>query len=597
MNQKPGAYQFSDYIKTLSPPWVLRYFLSESDASRKIVSSNVIENAISDYIQPQNLQKCFDNLDESEKLRCAAIYLTGDAGLLCDREDPLEDPLVQSFLVYAAYDIEGITHLFGFDEFEESLSFKMIEVILRNGVVVSSLNLTPQWKYRPLNDVVVVSSLVAQSEVKKGKNGKFARTTQLKLKKLIDLSSDSKSDSTEFLTRLIVDFCVSKGLVREDEIDFYFNSGVMQQWMKRDWESRLSECKEYAINSYGAWRLGFLDKLFDAADSCWISYRIFPEKDREDIFNAIRALKFAGVIEYYIQDEMVLITKAESFASLTNMSSNALVQADFTAVIPQEAGPDEIFHFAQIGELVFLDKVYKGKLEKEIVSNSLSRGVDSDQVLEWLEHHQAPSNVIETVKEWVREFFRLFVTERITLVSGEEKVSRQIESYEPLKSCLDIIPAHTVYQIKRGCEEKVKEILTGLGFDYRQPGEDQEIGPVDQMNAEDYFMKSITWKPVTEMRSEEKKQLSAMRGTKYGEELKSLDMSEIIHVIDYAVLTGRNLIIDYEGSPYLKPGVYTVLPLSCRKGMDPILDAELLRTKSRKQFYVKKIRKIGVASE
>jgi hypothetical protein len=110
-------------------------------------------------------------------------------------------------------------------------------------------------------------------------------------------------------------------------------------------------------------------------------------------------------------------------------------------------------------------------------------------------------------------------------------------------------------------------------------------------------MTSITWKPGTEMRSEEKKQLSAMRGTKYGEELKSLDMSEIIHVIDYAVLTGRNLIIDYEGSPYLKPGVYTVLPLSCRKGMDPILDAELLRTKSRKQFYVKKIRKIGVASE
>ncbi len=101
-------------------------------------------------------------------------------------------------------------------------------------------------------------------------------------------------------------------------------------------------------------------------------------------------------------------------------------------------------------------------MNKDILSNSLSRGIDSDHIVEWLQSHQAPANVIETVKEWIREFFRLFITERMMLVSGEMKVSRQIESYAPLKAYLEIIPAQTVYQVKRGCEEKVKEILSAL---------------------------------------------------------------------------------------------------------------------------------------
>jgi hypothetical protein len=599
MIHRPSAYQFSEYIKALSSPWVSQYFLSESEAPRRIVSSNVIENAILEFIKPNNLQERFDGLEVSEQLRCAVIYLTGNAGLLCERDDPLDDPLVRSFLIYAAYSNEGVTRLFGFDEFEDSLSSKLIETILRNGVVVPSVSTAPQWKYRPLNDVIIVSTLASQSELKKGKNGKFSRATILKLKKLIDTSPDSKSETTDFLTRLIITYCTSKGILRENEIEVQFNPEAMFTWMNNDRDSRLNDCKEFAIQTYGAWRLGFLDKLIEASESCWISLRIFPEKDREDAFNAIRALKYAGVIDYLIQDDMVIFNRLELFSAPGAQTSPAIVQADFTAVIPEESDPDEIFYFAQAGEILSLDKVFKGKLSKDILANSLSRGIDSDHIIEWLYQHQAPPNVVETVKEWIREFFRLFITERMTLVSGEEKVSRLIESYLPLKAYLEMIPAHAVYQIKRGCEEKVKEILTGLGFDYRKPGEeiaDFSIG--EHIDAGEYLAASEgKWKPVTEIRSEEKKQMSAMRGTKYGEELKALDMSEIIHVIDYAVLTGRNLILDYEGSPYIKPGVYTVLPLSSRKGMDPILDAELLRTKSRKQFYIKKIRKIGVVSE
>lgn len=596
MNQKPCAYQFSDYIKALSSDWVQKYFLSDSD-SRRIVSSNVIENAVKEFILPENLNARFIELPESERVRCSLIYLSGNIGLLCDRDDPLDDPLVKSFLVYAAYDVEGGTRLFGFDDFEKNLSDKFVATVVKSGTLHFPGKISPYWRFRPLNEVIVMCVLAAQSELKTGKTGKFARTTIMKLKKLVD-TADAKSDSTEFLARLIISYCVSKEILGENEQEIQFFPAGMQQWMKLGRDERLEDCREYAIHSFGGWRLGLLEKINKAAFPGWIGLHIFPESDREEALNAVRALKFAGILEYAVSDDdTVVFQKAESFSMRDELTGAAIVQADFSAMIPQEADADEIFHFARAGELLSLDKVFKGKLSRDILANSLSSGVDSTQIVDWLEKHQAPPNVLETVKEWIREFFRLFITERMILVSGEEKVSRQVESYEPLKSCLEILPAHTVYQIKRGYEDKVKEILTGLGFDYRKPGDELPGDTLERLRADESYMVENRWKAVTEARSEEKKKMSAMRGTKYGEELKALDMSEIIHVIDYAVLTGRNLLLDYEGSPYLKPGVYTVLPLSCRKGMDPILEAELLRTKSRKQFYVKKIRKIGVASE
>ncbi|HEX2955842.1 MAG TPA: hypothetical protein VHO70_03385 [Chitinispirillaceae bacterium] len=596
MNQKPCVYLFSDYIKSLSADWIQKHFLSTSDGIRMIVSSNVIDNAVRDFSQAENLNSRFDELSECERLRCALIYLSGNAGLRCDRDDPLDDPLVKSFLAFAAYDADGATRLFGFDEFVDSISEKIVTTIIKTGKSTTVQHVAPHWKYRPLNEVVILCALAAQAELKLGKNGKFSRTTILKLKKLID-TTDPKSDTTEFLARLIISYCVSKEIVGEHEQEIQFYPGGMGLWVKEDRDSRLEDCREYTISRFGDWRLQLLKKIGDAAAPHWIDLRIFPENDREDAFNAVRTLKFAGILEYIANENEIFFQLAESFSMRSDQIGAAIVQADFTAMIPQESNADEIFHFAQAGELLSLDKVFKGKLSKEVLANSLSRGVDSSQITAWLEQHQAPANVLETVKEWIREFFRLFITERVMLVSGEEKVSRQIESYEPLKNCLEIVPAHSVYQIKRGCEDKVKEILTGLGFDYRKPGDELTADIVERMRADESFMMESRWRPVTEARSEEKKKMSAMRGTKYGEELKALDINEIIHVIDYAVLTGRNLILDYEGSPYLKPGVYTVLPLSCRKGMDPILEAELLRTKSRKQFYVKKIRKIGVESE
>lgn len=66
-------------------------------------------------------------------------------------------------------------------------------------------------------------------------------------------------------------------------------------------------------------------------------------------------------------------------------------------------------------------------------------------------------------------------------------------------------------------------------------------------------------------------------------------MSETVQVIDYAILTGQKCTFTYEGSPYVRRGTYTITPILCSKsGAEPLLDGELQRIGTRKQFYIKK---------
>ena len=65
-------------------------------------------------------------------------------------------------------------------------------------------------------------------------------------------------------------------------------------------------------------------------------------------------------------------------------------------------------------------------------------------------------------------------------------------------------------------------------------------------------------------------------------------------MIDYAILTSQRIAVSYDGSPYLRKGMYTLTPIVCSKGPEPLLDAQLQRNGTRKQFYVRKIGAIGV---
>ena len=59
---------------------------------------------------------------------------------------------------------------------------------------------------------------------------------------------------------------------------------------------------------------------------------------------------------------------------------------------------------------------------------------------------------------------------------------------------------------------------------------------------------------------------------------------------------GHSLKLEYEGSPYLKRGTYTITPLRLENGVEPYVEGKSETTRVSKKYYLKRIRKIGVQS-
>jgi hypothetical protein len=81
---------------------------------------------------------------------------------------------------------------------------------------------------------------------------------------------------------------------------------------------------------------------------------------------------------------------------------------------------------------------------------------------------------------------------------------------------------------------------------------------------------------------------------KYSSQLKALEITEIMHVIEYSLLMGNRLRIEYGGSPGIRKGVYQIRPLRYEKGPGSGLEAESGRACSKKTFLLDRIVKIGV---
>ena len=265
---------------------------------------------------------------------------------------------------------------------------------------------------------------------------------------------------------------------------------------------------------------------------------------------------------------------------------------DFSAVIAQEAPPEHLYGFGLIGTLQSLDRVYKGAIDRRVLNDSLAMGFQGETILARLTEWQSPANVIATVREWIREFHRLYITEGPILVATDEKVSFEIGAYGPLRDYLEPLPAYTLFRILPGAGQAVKEILANAGFDHRMPIPDQPL-LLDEKKEADAPAGHEFWEPVIHSAGDSPKHIITLRGKKYGTGLKTFDLNETTHVIDYAILTGQKLMLDYSGSPALRKAVYTLTPLARTAGAEPLLEGAIGGDR-KKLFAIRKISRIGV---
>jgi len=619
-----GALRFQDYVGNLPHEWILDNLVSRSASSRRIISSVMVREAVAKFSAPAALVRRFKALAPELRQRLAQIYLMGKNGLVLGEPDAYsKEPLLTSLLVYAAQQ-EGsngpngpAVRLFGFEEFEPVLRPVMAETLAESGAAGECAAPTAQIPWRPINDVTALCSLAFHRQLRRSSHGGLLRSALNALKRLVNDPTLSGKSVPEGLpghpAGFLIGYCLHDGLIWDTEPDYLLNRQKFAAWSEKSMKERMHKLKSYAAEYLGGFGLELAYKMLDCGRHAvartdgvgqWMSVNsLVPEADRPVLTRALGVLEFLGCLHTghghssgaarFAPHRRVDDDIDKLYAKQT--VRDTVVMPDFAVVIPQEASPSELFEFSAVGLLTGFDKVYKGQITKAAVSNSLSAGVDADVIREWLRARRASVNVAKTVDEWIREFQRLFVSRDAALFASDEKSARAISSLEPLRRHLIKVDAHTVFRIRPGSEHKVLDILEKLGFDTRAPDEQIESVVKHENTSADGRPDEKPWKPLTNFSSAPKDPpIPPMNRTKYGSGLKALELNEMIHVVDYALLTGCALVIDYDGSASIKQNIYTVTPVGIDRGIDAAVDAEIPCVRGRKRFFLNKIKRMGV---
>jgi hypothetical protein len=342
-----------------------------------------------------------------------------------------------------------------------------------------------------------------------------------------------------------------------------------------------------------------LDEILPKPGKPWISAKAFGETQRDCAFTNVKMYAYCGFLDFYRSGGDCVFTRSQQKTTVSQQTPrrSVILQADFSAMLPQETSPDDLYWFSKIGNLVLLDTVYRGNIDKGVVCDSLSAGIDGDELLKKMSVWEAPLNVILTVTEWIREFSRVALLTGSIVVSAEEKSTKQLLSYEPLGKCLEPINADCVFRIVNGKEETVSKLLVAMGFDPRPSHTPSPPDPPKE-DTDNVLQEPLVSRltPVVNFDKIDPVVSITVKQGKYGRHLKALELTDLMHVIDYALLMGNRVNIDYAGSPGLRKGAYSIRPLNYKKGERPQLEAQSGNANAKKLFFLEKIVKIGVES-
>lgn len=591
---------FSDYLKKLPSAIVFKHIIKD-DTSRKIVSSTRLDSIAEDFLSHESLLARFQSLGSDAQKLCSFIYLFGANGIKINEKMPEHEELLLSFLVYSAKDSNNCSYFFGFIDTEKQLRIILASYIIP--VTLSDIETTilppPFLKMRCLSDFTVLITLAFKEILKKKRNTTLVQTAVDALGKQLHTRSENclfhniKTDKT-----VIIDFLFKYGIERRylsDDKDAYSTTiAQINQWFSYTNAELYENLVNYAIEYSGAWNKEVFKNISDTSQSKWFSTAQFPEFCQDDLKTVIQLLNYVGIIEVIKIENDILWRNLTETIEFNQKESNlqVMILPDFSAIIPQEVMPEVLYEFAVLGNFTNLDRVYKGIISKGIINESLSIGVDGDLIITHLLKWQAPSNVLETVKEWIREYSRLSILNTSTIISCDENTSKQISAYLPLSESIEEVKADKVFKIKKGREQEVKGMLSSMGFDSRVP--ELKIAkpvPADCFwthKSENEFIVVFDFEKI--IHHPDKK----IKSGKYSEDLKELEMSDIVHVIDYAILMNNKLIIEYGGCEKIEKGMYTFIPRKISSDTDQVIEGVEIETFELRRYTIKKIIRIGV---
>lgn len=592
---------FGEYIKELPSAIVFRNLLKEKKKERRIISTGLIDRIKTEFAPEDSLKIRFDTLRYEVKKICALTYLFGSCGLKAVEFDRYHEELLNSFLIYSAHDKYGANYYFGFRDIEQILSGRLAAFLFESAKTDAEAKPAPFLTMRCLNDFTVVLIQALKGGLKRKRDGGLVTVAVTELRKRLHATVETcmfakkEKDLTQVIDLLLA-YGVNRGYVSEGEKSYTTTDEQVHTWLSRSTQESYNDFNNFAVEYCGMGSALLLNAVLDAAGASWLSSSFFPVSCREKAVSILQVFHYLGIIEACAIGTDIVWRRNTTTAGFfeDTAKQRVMIMPDFSAVLPQEVLPETLYSFSLSGIIQRLDRVYKGCIDRDTVNESLSRGVKEDVLIDRLGRWGAPENIKTTVKEWIREFSRLCLIDAAAIITFDEKTGRQIRSYHPLSDMVEPVDAESVFIVKKGREREVRDLLTAMGFDPRVP----EIQQPKPVSAAKMLMEDIDEELTLslEFQAEQKILSHTVPSGKYSAELKKLEINELFHVIDYAILMGHRVKIEYEGSPYLKQGQYTLTPLQLVNGLEPYVEGKIEGSGLLKKYYIKKIKRIGVRS-
>jgi hypothetical protein len=606
---------FKDYLAELPTDIVFKHFLSRQGQGRKILSSSSINEITHQLSSEKSVMERFLQLSPAGRYTCGCVYLFGRRGFEAPDIAGFDDELLASFLVFAGRDETGKTFYFGFPEFESLIAPLAAGAIIDKAKIPAPREPAAQSPWLCLRDVTVLCICASAGMLKTTRKGTFTKVSENAMKRFLYASHDMTTEGAGLLLRLLFGHALAKEMMLLENDTYRPIPHKILAWMAIPLAERYDDFCEFAESVAPLWSRPVIGALFKSPQQQWVSLLLPEESVRKDARTALLCLGYFGLLDVHRSGGTLAFTrpKAGTVAESTVTSSNGriILLADFSAVLTREVLPEDLYWFSKAGTLESFDSVYKGMIRRQTINDSLSEGIDEKKLVGWLETWRAPPNVLATVKEWIREFSRMYFTTDATIVSVEERATNQILSYEPLKGLIEPVKSHFVFRIRPGRAQEVRRILESMGFDPRMPGEttackraasaetalrDPIFDAMKDASGPDAPIRTGRISPVISFGQKPERTFRPVKAGKYGQKLKELDMSDLFHVLDYAVLMGHPVTFEYKGSPLVRKGIYKVLPLNVHKASEPFCDGEVLPKKTKKKFLLKCIVRIGVES-
>ncbi|MFW5960453.1 MAG: hypothetical protein ACOCSE_04975 [Chitinivibrionales bacterium] len=573
---------FCEYIKSVPPATVFEKFKpGEYSSGRRVLSGKVareIKEALYDSLEHE-----IKNLTQEAAEVLFYVYLlrkipvdSSDGGLYTE--------ITERFLAARAESSDGRMYLCAFGDFRERIGDLLVQNIAEKGI---DKPFSDDFRgNRLIITYTLFLSLLFTGRIKIKKNHEPAKSSKEFIEKFIPIfieTLDIDKESFQEIWDIFCDFGRLNGFLSFVDMEHVINKEMLYTWLDSA-ENSPESVKKSFLDLTGETDGCISEKLRERAGEKLIPVDVSSEEFSVNLWKMLILHKHLGLIEVveikgrkYWRPSVCKKGNSKAF-------EKPVVMPDFSVIASQNISPSDMVYIAFTCNIEQYDIVYRAKFSKDQLINTLDRAVEGRDVIGRISSWKVPENVYRSIKEWVREYFRVSVVRDWSIAVADEKTAEEIRDNQQLKGYLEEVDAHSFFRIKRGTGNHVANLLSNMGYSVNEN--------VPEVKPENYAIDA-------RLNLKYRKTPASVNGNnhfrsgKYGKGMKELGYGQILQVLEYSQVMEEPVEMEYleeDGST----SVYKFFVENVVLNDNPFISGEIIHDKKNTVFYINNIKKIGM---